>query len=175
MENKKTASEVTKKVYNYIIKKTEKGYTSVFNPLDITLENIAKELRLDEEEVDEALNELSPDENWKISRINSIKPTFEIWLPNTKGGKNIKDFLCGAGLAKTGNLNILYSFLFLVAVYIFIFVKPYLGNILKITTFGEYFIWAIIFTLISIPFGNFISRKLYQGNLLLRRVEGRLP
>ena len=175
MTKEHTAPEIEKKVYNHIIKKTSKGYSLDFNPLDVSKEGIADELQLQYEEVEEAIESLSANDSGKTSklkRIESIKPKFEIWLPFTKGGTNIKDALCESGLAIKGNLNVLYSFIFLVICYYFIFIKPYLKNGLGLVNQEQYFAWAIIFTVLSIPLGNFLSRKWYQGNLLLQRVKG---
>src|SRR4030042_1316958 len=134
MAKKYTAPEIEKKVYNYIIKETSKGWkTFDFNPLNVSKEGIADILHLEDEEVEEAIASLSgqdSDKGSKLKRIESIKPRFEIWLPDTKGGKDIRDALCESGLAIKGNLNVLYSFLFLVLVYVFIFVKPYLKDFL---------------------------------------------
>jgi|GEM_PF-5049547 len=176
MPKQYTASEIEKKVFNHIIKETSKGWdTFDFNPLNVSKEGIADMLNLEDEEVEEALNSLSAEDNdsgSKLKRIESIKPRFEIWLPFTKGGQDIKDALCESGLAIKGNLNVLYSFLFLVAIYIFIFKVPYLKNALVMTTSEQYFIWALIFTAVSVPLGNFLATKWYQVNLLMQRVKG---
>jgi len=175
MAKQYTASEIEKKVYNHIIKETSKGYTFDFNPLNVSKEGIADKLNLEEEEVEEALASLSgqnSDKGSKLERIESIKPRFEIWLPKTNGGKDIKDALCESGLAVKGNLNILYSFLFLVVIYIFIFEVPYIKNFLGLINPVQYFIWAVIFTAISVPLGNYLAMKWYQANLLIQRVKG---
>ena len=175
MERQYTAPEIEKKVLDHINRKTSKGYTTDFNPLDVSKEGIADELNLDDEEVEEAIGSLSGKDSGnslKLKKIESVKPKFEIWLPSTKGGKNIKDALCESGLAVRGNLNVLYSFLLLVLCYIFIFEKPYLKGFLGLVNPEQYFAWTVILTAISIPIGNYLARKWYQGNLLLQRVNG---
>ena len=176
MAKKYTAPEIEKKVYNYIIKETSKGWkTFDFNPLNVSKEGIADILHLEDEEVEEAIASLSgqdSDKGSKLKRIESIKPRFEIWLPDTKGGKDIRDALCESGLAIKGNLNVLYSFLFLVAIYILTFEVPCSKNALGLTNPEQYFIWAFIFTAVSVPLGNYLATKWYQANILLRRVKG---
>ncbi len=175
MAKQYTAPEIEKKVLDHINKKTSKGYTTDFNPLDVSKEGIADELKLDDKEVEEAIESLSGQDSGKSSklkRIESIKPKFEIWLPFTKGGIDIKDALCESGLAVKGNLNVLYSFLLLVLCYILIFEKPYLKDFLGLVNPEQYFAWAVILTAISVPVGNYLARKWYQWNLLMQRVKG---
>ena len=174
MERQYTAPEIEKKVLDHINRKTSKGYAD-FNPLDVSKEGIADELNIDDGAVEEAIESLSGKDSGKSSklkRIELVKPKFEIWLPYTKGGQDIKDALCESGLAVRGNLNVLYSFLLLVLCYIFIFEKPYLKDFLGLVNSEQYFAWAVILTSISIPIGNYLARKWYQGNLLLQRVKG---
>jgi len=175
MSKQYTAHEIEKKVLDYINKKTNMGYATDFNPLDVSKEIIAEELNLNTGEVEEAIDSLSGKDSGKgskVKRIESIKPRFEIWLPFTKKGQEIKDELCESGLAVRGNLNVLYSFLLLVLSYFFIFEKPYLKNFLGLVNPEQYFAWAAILTAVSIPLGNYLSRKWYQGNLLMQRVKG---
>jgi len=175
MARQYTAPEIEKKVLDHINKKTSKGYTTNFNPLDVSNEGIADELKLDDEEVEEAIESLSGQDSGKgskLKRIESIKPKFEIWLPSTKGGIDIKDALCESGLAVRGNLNVLYSFLFLVLCYFLIFEKTYLKDFLGLVNPEQYFFWGVILTAISVPMGNYLARKWYQVNLLLQRVKG---
>jgi len=171
-----TASEIEKKVLEHINRKTSKGYTIDFNPLDLSVEGIADELNIDTDEVEESIERLlgndSDNSNKSLERIESIKLRLEIWLPFTKGGTDIKNALCESGLAVKGNLNILYSFFFMVLCYVFIFEKPYLKDFFGLVNPEQYFFWAVVLTAISIPIGNYFVRKWYQGNLLMQRVKG---
>lgn len=175
MPKELTAPEIESKVYAHIIKKTSKGYTFDFNPLDVSKDGIADELNLDIAEVQEAIERLSTqdiEKSSKIIRIESVKPKFEIWLPSTKGGQKIKDGLCNSGLALKGNLNALYSFLIIVLAYIFIFPYPHLKNFLKIESVDDYFFWGVLITASSVPIGNYLAHKWYQLNIQIQKVPG---
>ena len=176
MAKQYTSSEIERKVLNYIIKKTKKGYTTHFNPLDVSKEGIADKLNLEIEEVEEAIEKLTgkaSDYSTKsLERIESIKPKFVIWLPNTKKGDDIKDALLQSGLAVNGTVNTLYSVLIIIISYIFIFKFTHLKDFLNLETVDDYFFWAVIITAISIPIGNYLGHKWYQVNFMLQKVKG---
>ncbi|PLW79677.1 hypothetical protein C0585_06810 [Candidatus Woesearchaeota archaeon] len=173
MSEKLTGSEIEKKVYEHIIKSVGMGYTTDFNPLNLSTEGIADCLGLSMEEVEEAINKLKGEgESTNIERIESVKPKFEIWLPKTKKGKEVLDELCNSGVAIKGSMQWFYTFLLLAASYIFTFEKPYLANVLELKSFNEYFVWAVIFTGISSYFGSYLAHKWHQINYEMERIKG---
>ena len=173
MKKQLTSHEIERKILDYLDK--EVRYDD-FNPLNLSKEVIADNLDLDMEEVEEAIERLSAEDSnlpsKTLERIEPINPKFKIWLPTTKEGKEVKDLLCGSGFAVKGNLNLLYSFLFVVLFYIIIFEIPYTKGFFVDTTIQGYFFLGFAITAISVSIGKYLSHKWYQLNLLLERVKG---
>lgn len=174
MKKLKTSYEIEKDVLEYLDKKTSKGFTMDFNPLDVTLDEIASALNLNKKEINEALENLSGlgEAASKIKKIESLKPRFEIWLPiNSEGAENIKQELCGSGMAIRGASNQFYSFLLIVLIYILKF-QTQLLDFLDVGTLEQHFVFAAIVTAISFPIGNYLAHKWYNLTLILEKVRG---
>ena len=174
MDNKHIAPVIEEKVYDYLKRKASKGYTRNFNPLSISKKGIADSLNLKISEVEEALERLSGEGTTgkAIERVEPIKPKFEMWLPSTEKGKEIKNVLCKSGLGIKGNLNVLYSFILIAICYILIFKLPHLRTALGLESAEDYFLWAFIITAVSVPIGNYLAHKWYQITLWLQKVKG---
>jgi len=162
----KTAPEVQKLVLDYLNLEVTKSSKEI-NPVDLSVEGISDNLNLSYEQVEEAVEALS-----NTKRIDSIKPKFKIWIPNSDEGYIVEKHFCESGLAISGSLNILYSFLLIGVAYFFMFEKPLLVNLLGLQTFLQYSFWSAVLTALSISLGKIISEKLYQVSIHLEKVKG---
>jgi len=164
MANLVSKSECENIVLDYLVKNTQLD-PSKFNPTKLTVKEISKKTKLDEEHIEEALQKLSEES----PRVEKIKADFEFWLPLSEYAEKIKKDVYKSNLAYY-NL-FLFSF---ISVIILLYVLKWMVNngSLNLQTGTDYFFAGAIVTAISIKIAKLVTNRFFSITEKIKKVKG---